>query len=304
MIDRGSTFANETLLALLRDELVPVALDQAYQRRQDDAEGRLYRRIAGQGPRNDFNGTTQGFYVASAGGELLLYNNNRHPEKVARLVGEAVARHRAGFEKGSTEAVEPDPDEPLPRDPRYAPRPPEGGLVVRARARVLGGYPEPKGPFDALLHEALSRDNLWITAAEHQALAAGTFPGALARRLARFHLVDNTRGEPPMWRPEEIRELDLTLTDGRIHGRVRLATDDGSRTYRAALAGTLRVEDGRVVALTLVARGLFEGEGRYTRGAPEGEFPLAVAFTLADGTDVADAIPPQGSRGWVAGYLR
>jgi len=49
---------------------------------------------------------------------------------------------------------------------------------------------------------------------------------------------------------------------------------------------------------------MFWGEGRYTRRAPEGRFPFAVSFTLADGSDIADAIPPQGSRGWVGGYLR
>ena len=50
--------------------------------------------------------------------------------------------------------------------------------------------------------------------------------------------------------------------------------------------------------------GRFTGEGPFTPGAPEQPFPLAVSFTLADGTDVADAVPPQGSRGWVQGYLR
>ena len=62
--------------------------------------------------------------------------------------------------------------------------------------------------------------------------------------------------------------------------------------------------DGRVTRFDLAARGMFWGEGRYTRRAPEGKFPLAVMFTLADGKDVADRIPPQGSRGWVPGYLR
>jgi hypothetical protein len=31
---------------------------------------------------------------------------------------------------------------------------------------------------------------------------------------------------------------------------------------------------------------------------------LAIAFTLADGSDVADGVPPQGSRGWVQGYIK
>ena len=46
----------------------------------------FYREFAGQGPRKDFEGTTQGFYVATAGGELLLYNNNRNPAKLLRLM--------------------------------------------------------------------------------------------------------------------------------------------------------------------------------------------------------------------------
>lgn len=47
------------------------------------------------------------------------------------------------------------------------------------------------------------------------------------------------------------------------------------------------------------ALGDFLGEGPYTSGAPEGKFPLAISFTLADGSDLADRIPPQESRGWV-----
>ena len=56
MIDRVSTFANEEMAALLRERFVPVAIDQAYQRRQQDAEGEFYREFAGQGPRKDFEG--------------------------------------------------------------------------------------------------------------------------------------------------------------------------------------------------------------------------------------------------------
>ena len=54
---------------------------------------------------------------------------------------------------------------------------------------------------------------------------------------------------------------------------------------------------GKVVDLIsdrfdVVARGSFFGEGRYTRKAPKGRFPLAVAFSLADGEDVADRVEP------------
>ena len=87
-------------------------------------------------------------------------------------------------------------------------------------------------------------------------------------------------------------------------GRVSLATEDGSRGYDAALLGTVTTHEGTLTGFTLIARGLFHGEGRYTPGAPPGSFPLAVSFTLTDGSDPADAIPPQASRGWVEGYWR
>lgn len=300
MIDRASIFADEVMGELLRTRFVPVALDQAYQRRQQDAEGEFYRRIAGQGPRHDFRQTTQGFYVATADGELLLYNNNRDVPKVRRLVQEALQR----FEAGAAAAKEIAPIDAGKADARYDPKPPEGGLVVRVRAKVLGGYPPTDDPWQRIFQAALSRDNLWITRAEHEALRRGELTRTLVQRIARFHLVDNTRGEPPMWETSEVRACEFTLRDGRLQGSVHLQTADGKRRYRADLLGFVRVENDKVIGFDLVADGRFLGEGQYTRGAPAGEFPLAVAFTLADGSDIADAIPPQGSRGWVEGYVR
>lgn len=305
MVDRASTFADAGLVALLQRAFVPVAIDQAYERRQQDREGEFYRRFAGQrfsaeGRREDFRNTTQGFYVATAAGELLLYNNNRDPAKVRRLVERALAE----FERSEAATADTPAIDPGDADPRYAPEPPDGGLVVRVRARVLGGYPDTDDPYRRAMQQALSRDNLWITAAEHRALVEGRLPDTLARRIARFHLVDNTRGEPPMWQPDELRQVDVELRDGRITGAVHLRTDDAERGYDAQLLGYVETDGERVTRFDVVADGHFEGEGRYTRGAPPGRFPLAIVFSLADGSDVADAIPPQGSRGWLAGYLR
>jgi len=288
------------MAALLRTQFVAVAIDQAYERRQQDAEGRFYRKFAGQGPRKDFQGTTQGFYIATAAGELLLFNNNRDPAKLRRLTAQALERFRKGdAAKAQVAAIQHGRT-----DPRYAVRPPEGGLVVRARGKVLGGYEPTDEPFRKAVQQALSRDNLWITAGEHRELVDGGLPTALLHRIARFHLVDNTRGEPPMWRSAEVRQIDVEREGARLHGRVRLATEDGKRGYDAHLLGFVESDGEQVTRFELVALGAFHGEGRYTRGAPEGTFPYAVAFTLADGRDVADGIPPQGSRGWVDGYLK
>ncbi|MEO6597642.1 MAG: hypothetical protein ABIP94_23100, partial [Planctomycetota bacterium] len=284
MIDRASIFADLRMGELLRTKFVPVALDQAYQRRQQDAEGEFYRRIAGQGPRHDFQQTTQGFYVATADGELLLYNNNRDPEKVFRLVQAALH----GFDASADRATPIAPIEAGKRDARYDPHPPEHGLVVRVHAKVLGGYAATEDVWQRMSQSALSRDNLWITRSEHEALVRDELPKTLVQRIARFHLVDNTRGEPTMWRDDEVRELDVALENGRLRGIVHLETKDGARGYRAALLGFVRADQGRIVRLDLVADGRFWGEGPYTLGAPAGEFPLAVSLTLADGTDVAD----------------
>ena len=298
MLDRESTFAQPEIVELLKTSFVPVAIDQAYQRRQKDTEGDFYRTIAIQSPRNNFQATTQGFYIASARGDLLLYNNNRDPEKVLRLMKQKLKQFELG--KDSTKVAEINPTKV---DRRFNVTPPEGGLVVRVQARVLDGYEPTTDRWRTIFQNSLSRDNLWISKAEHEALVRGEVPETLQQRIARFHLVDNTRGEPPMWKADEIRQIGAKLTDGDLSGTVQLANDRGDRGFDAELKGKIEVKDGQVVRLDMVCRGEFRGEGPYTRGAPKGKFPLAISFTLADGTDVADRVPPQGSRGWLEGYL-
>jgi hypothetical protein len=299
VLDRASTFADPEIVDMLKTRFIPVAIDQAYQRRQQDTEGEFYRQIAGQGPRSNFNSTTQGFYIATASGDLLLYNNNRDPAKLRRLMKQKLTE----FESGATSPARVAAIRAVKRDPRYNVSPPEGGLVLRVRAQVLDGYEPTTDRWQRVFQTALSRDNLWISASEHKALVRGELPVSLQQRIARFHLVDNARGEPPMWKQEEIRQLDMTLVDGRLNGAAHLETGRGDRGYEAELKGFVDIKEDAVVRFDMVALGEFWGEGPYTRGAPPGKFPLAISFTLADGSDVADRIPPQGSRGWLRGYL-
>jgi len=295
VIDRASTFADSEVLKSLRQNFVPVALDQAYQRRQEDAEGDFYRRIAQQGrPTSSRNATTQGLYVAAPDGTLLGFTNNRSPDRIRRMLTEALGR----YQPASTGRIETGR-----RDPRYNPQLPAGGLVVRVQARVLDGYDPPRNAMEDAFQTALSRDNLWISPSEHQQLLQQRLPDSLVRRIARFHLVDNTRGEPPMWKATEVQSVDVALDDGVLAGRVQLATADGERAYDVWLRGHLEHDQTGITRFDVVARGTFRGEGRYTRGAPKKPFPLAISFTLADGSDIADEIPPQGSRGWVQGYI-
>jgi hypothetical protein len=295
VIDRVSTFADKEIVKFLKSQAVPVAIDQWYQRRQQDSEGDFYRRIASQGPRHDFErGTTQGLYMASADGTFLGYTNHRSPEKVKKMLRQAMLQFRpAPTEKLSVKR----------EDPKYQLSPPNGGLVVRVQAKVMGGYEPTENAVQQIFQTALSRDNLWVSQAEHSHIAAGRFPKSLAHRIARFHLIDNTRGEPPMWRDREVLKSNFKIDGTVVRGHAELSTVSGDRSYSVDLLGELQTEDGNVVAWNMVGSGTYFGDGQYTRGAPQGKFSLAISFTLADGKDIADAIPPQGSRGWLRGYL-
>lgn len=240
------------------------------------------------------NDTTQGLYAATADGKLLGFTNHRGPDTVKRMLEKALR----DFQPGEAAAIE-----VKKSDPNFARTPPEGGLVVTVTSKVLGGYEEGQRR-KSIFEGSLGRDTLWVRKDEREALAQGKLPESLKRRIARFHLIDNTRGEPPMWAEGEVKELELTLADGRLSGKVHLETASGDRGFRADLFGFVAAREGKVERFDLVAKGTFWGQGRYTGGAPRGPFPFAVAFRLATGQDEADKVPPQGAKGWLPGYLR
>ena len=294
MLDRESTFKDSEVVKLLKEYFVPIAIDQAYKRRQKDNEGSFYQKIANQGPRKVGKGTTQGLYVADASGKLLGFSNNRGSERVLKMMRKAIEGPRNKEVKKITKGKQ---------DPRYNPSPPNGGLIIRVTTKVLGGYEKTENTYRKIMHSSLGRDNFWVTAGEKKELINDKLPDTFLRRLVRFHLVDNTRGEPTMWSPTDIRTIKGNLKDGKLSVKVVLKNDQGDRGYEAQILGNIKTESGKITHFDAVAKGQYWGEGKYTRNAPKGRFPLAVAFKLADGNDIADRIPPQGSRGWVRGYI-
>jgi hypothetical protein len=136
-------------------------------------------------------------------------------------------------------------------------------------------------------------------------------PATLTRRLARFHLLDNTRGEPNYWRADEVRKASLTwavtaVTDDEVAmeltGTVLLSTDadpeKARRGYDVALRGLLRYDRAKkaITRLDLLALGEHWGRSTYTPGARPGRTPLGIAFELVAGTAPAERIPPQAAR--------
>jgi hypothetical protein len=272
---------------------VPVAVDQHIHRQRRDAEGDLFARVLKQAGRGT-DGYSQGVYLFAAEGKLLGFSNTADARQVKGLLDKALKKF--------------DPSAPVAAFSDAAigevlPPPPAGGLVVDVTAKVLGGY-APEDPRASRNLKSLGRDHLWLRKDEAEALVQGTLMESVKQRLVRYHLIDNTRGEPPMWGPAEIKKLELTLRDGRVTGSVHLETKSGERGFQADLLGFVDAKDGKVTRLDLLAKGEFWGEGTFTRGAPKGRFPMAVAFRLTEGQGGASKVPPQGARGNVKGYLK
>src|SRR5262245_44935255 len=219
------------------EDFVPVAADDWYQRRRDDAEGEFFRLVAGQGPRKGEGGSTrQGIYCLTADGRLLAYKNAGQAPDVMRETLKQGLREWAKLPEERRKPGAGKVDDAGKVDLVYERRPPPGGLVVKVYTRILdrdqGGLC--RGTCKTLGGDKAARDHLWLTEAEGKSLvpadpAAGDrfpLPPAVAERILRFHLTDNTRGEPPMWRREDVRAQELTLTVEEVTAaavRLRLA---------------------------------------------------------------------------------
>jgi hypothetical protein len=301
---------------------VPVAGDDWYQRRRQDAEGEFFRKVADQGPRKGAGGSTrQGIYIFTAEGKLLAYRNAQDPDVMRRVLKQGLtAYQQLPEDKRRPGAVQ--VAEPGRADNRYDRKPPAGGAVLNVYTRILDHDDKGKlchGSCKFPGGDKTAHDHLWLTAAEIQSLVpAGArvgdsfpLPQAIAQRLLRFHLVDNTRGEPPLWTREQVRKSELRLqveevSDKgvrlKLEGHALLSTNADERRaergFDVHLLGTVEVDarKTRLVRFDVVAVGDHWGEGTYTRGARPGRTPLGVALEVAvEGSQGRD-VPPQGAR--------
>jgi hypothetical protein len=286
-------FKDPEIVKLLRESFVCVGIAHNGAGRRKDAEGDFARELIGSG------GTLQGLHVINTAGDLIGYAYDFRSAPVLRMLQKALR----DFKPVEAPAID-----FSRKDPRYVL--PEGGLVVDVTTKILGGY-EPPAEGDGALREkmerawktSLGREHLWVRKDESEALIRGELPEGLKRRIALYHLVDNTRGTPTGWREGEVRKLEMSLSEGRIEGRVLLETESGDRGYEADVLGFVEGKEGRLTRFDVVFQGLFWGEGKYTPGAPRGKFPLALAFKLADPGDALYALVPDAVRSY-ADYLR
>jgi hypothetical protein len=321
---RALAFSNPELIRLAKTQFVPVACDDWYQRRREDAEGRFFRGVADQGPRDGRDGSTrQGIYCLTADGHLLVYRNaGQSASATLDELREALHNwEQLPADRRAPGAVQvPDPG---PLDGGYTRKPPEGTVILNVFTRALdeesAGAVAPAAACKIGGGKESARDHLWITRDEARQLVPDaprigqTFPvpDAIAGRMARFHLVDNTRGEPPFWTARDVRHCEMTLTvvavsddavTMKFTGSVLLSTDAdparASRGYDASLLGDVVFDRHQRTfsKFDVAALGRHWGEGRYTPDARPGRQPLGVVFQLRDGRSPAADVPPQAAR--------
>ena len=196
---------------------------------------------------------------------------------------------------------------------------PEGALVLNVYSRIA---PLPAG-LDELRRRRngqLGRDHLWLLksdAAEvlsrlKQAKEADA-PEALSRRLCRYHLTDNVRGESDLWEPENVRKRTFTmstLAETQTSVTVRLVgafamlisgikVEGRNKRSEMGLEGTLEgvleidKAKGTFTGAKLYASATGWGASTFTPDEPPGRFPVKFAMVVASDA-VSREVAPQG----------
>jgi hypothetical protein len=318
-----STFADPAIIRLVKENFVAVACDDWFERRKQDDEGEFFRMVSNQRPDKIPPGQTrQGIYVFTATGKLLAFRGHS-PE--ADVMRDLFKKSLAAWKKlplaqrlaGAVEV-----GEPAKIDPNLSPKPPKGGLILNVYTRILDKDAKGEichGTCSVTGGDQTAHEHWWVTADELAALvpadaksgAAVPLPAKFVYRLLRYHMVDNTRGEPPVWKVKEVRKQTLQLTvvevtaktvTLRLEGNALLATDadpkKAQRGFDVSVLGTLVYDRAKKAfdRFDIVALGDHWGVGPVTQGARFGRMPLGIAIELARGDNGMDRIPPHGTR--------
>ena len=271
-------YSHPDIIDLLSRRFVPIAVDNVENLNMTAAEKAFFE------PR--FPACTHGMYAFDSGGRVLGRGGGYEADGLEKMLRDSLEE----FGKRPP----PDTFTPEPVKGEGTRRaPPEGGLALFVTWRVLGGYEMTQsssttgdGKYDGEFRRAVGADRLWATRAEADALTAGLFPESLARRIARYHLSYVFAGK--------VEGIEMKIEDGRLVGR--------SKEPRIHLEGHMRVRDGRVTRLELLARGDAErisdcGFSASLLVVPEKRrVPAALLLSLADPASDLGRVPPHRIR--------
>ncbi|MGL4424178.1 MAG: hypothetical protein ACRCZF_26215 [Gemmataceae bacterium] len=305
-------FADAEIIQLAQKAFIPCCADDWYQRRRKDAEGDFFRQVANQGPRKGAGGSTrQGIYTLTADGELLNFKNAGQDVAATRAqLAEALKKWAAlPATRTAPGTVVVPPHGPL--DPQYTRTLPEGGIILKVHARILDRTADRLrvGTCDFPGGTKASRDFCWIFPKELENLRAGKAPESLVKRWLRFHLIDNTRGEPSMWGRKDLERADtaihhdgiVTKLDVNYSLRTAASAENPERGQTGQLHAEFRFDPatGQCLAAEVLALGDHWGASEFTqKGVRPGKQPLGFVMTLADAKVPAHQVAPQAAREW------
>lgn len=325
MAGRALVWSDERVRAAAADFVV--ATDETWRlQRGVDAECRHFQVMADHGhygggareagaPRDA--GTRQGIYACAPSGALLASLNALDADAVLAVLGQARAAWAAlpDEQRWLAAGVELQPAH------RWEWSCPTDGLVL---ARTVRDLPPDGDPHSAPLRPS-NRDYAWFSADEARLLvpespevgARRSVPPLVVRRLARFHLVDNARGQTLPFAPEEVSadswlasEVVGRQDEGvvlRFSGATRAVAEGpwlmGDNTWTpegeyprgvsCALEGRAVWDPSRqaFTACELVGLGEFWGSGWLNNRRADERGPIGFLFTLAPRTPAA-RVPP------------
>jgi hypothetical protein len=241
--------------------------------------------------------TRQGIYVCAPSGKFLASINSNDPDRVLDMM-------RAGLR--AWEQL-PDAERWLPAQSAIQPRHrwedsyPRGGLIANVISRDLPAQCDPAAPCEVKWNQ----DYVWFSKQEaRQWLSADPKPGGvhqlpdeLVARLARFHFVDNVKGQTPQFsrsgvqgsrietKVEEVAGSSVKLT---ISGLTIGASGDGwwqssnGVVTRVLGRATFDLDQGAFIQFEMVALGRRWGHTRYNARSRDAESgPLGYVFRLA-----------------------
>jgi hypothetical protein len=314
-------FSDPEIIRMAREDFIPVALDDWYQRRRQDAEGAFFKKVYSQDESRAApdRPNRQGIYCFTPSGKLLGVKNAGQLVGVTRdLMRDALSKWESLPDEERAPAAVKVPSMKYP-DNRYVPaKPPAGCLILDlyTRAFEFDANGEPcKVQSVTVGGDWAGRDKMWIFEPEWKALVpdgakpgdAVPLPPALVHRLLAFHLRDNTTGQGPPWGRSEIRIRDLRLTveDAsatavrlRLEGHAAMATDaDLERAARGIdlrLLGFLTFDraKGAFTRFDVLALGRNWGRAPHNGEGPPGKGPIGILFQLAGGSSY-DAVAPE-----------
>jgi len=283
----------------LQTEFIPVSGNTAELQFRRTPAAAWFMQMANQADwRSQPGNTTQGFYVAAADGTCYGWMNERDLPKLQALMDRGLEQFRA--HPPAAVAI---PDTDLAA--RFAAAPDPSTSVVRVFTRIR---PVPAGADP--INNGVGRDQMWIFAEDVRDLLEASesadefeMPRALATRMVRFHLIDNVRGEPDMWKPDQVRKAAFTVRiaarapgrrDFTFSGEFAQGLPDDSRGQEGTIRGEFSVdtETRKVTRFRAYSEGKAWGCSEYTPEEPEGRFPLIIAMVETDDA-IARAVPPQ-----------